>query len=534
VEDCLDTKTVIGALALFWWLASGLSKLLKKLNKDQGQVAAVPADQEVWEEEEELATTRQVVAQEAQEEAPTDVLAGFRAEWQERCAAVERRTNEMSATFVHERPNRPFLELLDGHVPEQVRHARAELKDASTLTVETGAARIQDAEYILEVVAYLGEQRRNEILVPMLGDADRLAESCYRPVLTFANSQGLGIASNTPVSVLSDFDLSIWTGLIPTSIAPIFLPPGFFDRVSWWPAVPHEIGHDFYASIDGLDASLREELGLPSEREGRRVISASRSVPASEIQRVFGAWLEELFCDVFATLMTGPGYVVSMLELFAAPHDPRAITTVDVTSGGYDVHPPRHLRFTMACEILGMLGFNADVEELAEEWQTVHGGAENLQEIRLATDNAVVAFPVEPFMQVTNAIAERLYRGPLEALRGRGMSGISGLDYGPHRHNEVKRARDALLAGEVPAARDSRAVVGGAALAAHADPDSEPRIMELARHAILAKGTGESRHSIHHQHRRRASLGGLGDIDPSAIVQALVVGEIMKRPGARH
>lgn len=533
MEDCLDTKTVIGLLALFWWLASGLSRLLKRLNQGSSSPAPAPVEpvleDEVWEDEEEVTTAAEAPMQEA----PADALAGFRAEWEERRGQVQRRAEEMAAHLVHERPNRVFLELLNRFIPEQLRHASAELEESTTEAVERGAARIQDAEFLLQVVAYLAEQRRDEGLVPMLGDTDRLAEACYRPVLTFAKSQGLGIASNRPVSVLTDFDLAIWTGLIPTTIAPIFLPRSFFERASWWPAVPHEIGHDFYASIPDFDADLRDELGYPSERDGRRIIRASGgSVDAAEIRRLFGAWLEELFCDVFATLMTGPAYVAAMLDLFSASHDPHQVTTVDLGSGGYDVHPPRHLRFLLACEILSKLGFKADVAELREPWETLHG-AENLGEIIVATDVSYLAFPVEPFVEITHELAERLYRGPIRALRGRGLSGIAGLDYGPHRHNEAKRARAALLNGEIPQARDVRAVVAGAALAAHEAPEHEDQILRLAREAIPALGTGEKRVDVY-DIRAPAPAGDLiGPIDARAVVQALVVSEALSRPRAR-
>jgi hypothetical protein len=527
--DCgdLDTKTVVGAAALLWWLVSSLVRGARRMSGGQSQPAPAPEpvmEGQDWEEEEEKAATPEPQAHTLSP--PTDALAAFRDEWLERGDRLETRAARMEARIVHEPPNRPFREFLRDFVPREVYRARGELKDQDPTVVEAGAARVQDTEYLLEVVAYLAEQRRDEQLVPMLGDADRLAEACYRPVLTFARSQGVGVASNHPVSVLGNFELAIWSGLIPTSIAPIFLPRGFFDSAIWWPAIPHEIGHDFYASIEGFDAGLREELGLADEREGARLIRASDgSVNVEEIRRVFSVWVEELFCDVFATMMTGSAYVVSMLELFASPHDPAAVVSAGLMGGGYDHHPPRHLRFLMACDILTRLGFKADVADLRAQWETIHGGAENLQEILLPTDVGYLGFPSQLFVDQASGFAEQIVRGPIKALRGRGLSGVAGLDYGPHRHNESKRACAALLRGEVPAVRDVRAVVAGAALAAHEAPEHESQILALAREAIPAKGTRETRPASVRQQ------GGLelGVVDARAVVQALVVGEIMNR-----
>ena len=42
--------------------------------------------------------------------------------------------------------------------------------------------------------------------------------------------------------------------------------PDFFERAAWWPAIAHEIGHDFLAAVPELDGRLRAQLGLVNER----------------------------------------------------------------------------------------------------------------------------------------------------------------------------------------------------------------------------------------------------------------------------
>src|SRR5690606_7621401 len=91
-------------------------------------------------------------------------------------------------------------------------------------------------------------QRRDPRLRHRLGDVDALADACYRPLIDFARASRIPLRSAAPAAMLGSFDLAIWTGFRPTGLAPLFLPPDFFERLAHWPAVAHEIAHDFLAA----------------------------------------------------------------------------------------------------------------------------------------------------------------------------------------------------------------------------------------------------------------------------------------------
>ena len=131
---------------------------------------------------------------------------------------------------------------------------------------------------VVDEVALLVQQRQDPTLRAELGDADALAEACYAPIIEFARTRGLALTCSGRDRA-GDFDLGIWTGFIPTPIAPIFLPTDFFARAAWWPAIAHEIGHDFLASSPGWWCACAASCACrtrawaapaPRDRGGRR------------------------------------------------------------------------------------------------------------------------------------------------------------------------------------------------------------------------------------------------------------------------
>jgi len=445
-------------------------------------------------------------------------------------AAIERRAAALATLAGLERPNRRFQDALTSYVPATVGGVRAELVRASSTSVGVPRA-VTSLELVLDEIEQLMRQRRDPVLAGALGDADQLADACYEPIIAFARAKNLPLTSGYPATQLGDFQLSIWTGFNPTSIAPIFLPRDFFTRVAWWPALGHEIGHDFLASVAGLDYKLRVELGLPSEDVGSRPLQLDPDgFKLGELHRLFGGWFEELFCDVFGTMMSGPSYVATMHTLFAASEDVREVLLVETTqSGSYDPHPPRHLRFLAGCRVLERAGLDAEARRLRGSWEARHTAAgRGPDRLLVPMRHGVLALPLEPFIRKLETIVDRLYAGPLDALGGFGLQGVSGLDYGPHEHAEGQRAKAALLRSAVPTVRDPRAVIAGAVLAALERPDLEPRILQHARAAIPAMGTGEQRPDAY------AVTAGAGPRpDHTELVEAIALREILSTPRAR-
>ncbi|WP_437807340.1 hypothetical protein [Sorangium sp. So ce1078] len=441
---------------------------------------------------------------------------------------LDRSAAALGEAVRHERANRRFAGALTTFVPREIARLR-EAAGAGLAAPEVEAA-TDDLELVVSEIAVLARQRRDPSLLPELGDADALADACYAPVIAFARAEGLPLRSGSPVTQLTRFDLAIWTGFIPTSIAPIFLPADFFATPLRWPALAHEIGHDFLASVDGLEPALRRELGLPARRERARPLALEddRAGP-SELRRVFGVWFEEIFCDVFGALMFGPAYVLTMSELFFQEDDPHASLAIQTDAGGarYDEHPPPHLRVLVGCMVLERAGLGEAARALREAWARRHAEVA-LDELLLPAGRGWHPFPLSPFTETAERLVDRLYAGPLVALSGFGLQDISGLDYGPHEHQEGLRARDALLAGRVPAVRDARALLAGAVLAAHQAPERALLILTWARAAIPALGTSERRPDAFAPVLAASSAA----LDRRAVTEALLFREALLPPRA--
>jgi len=430
-----------------------------------------------------------------------------------------------------ERANLRFYSLLADWLPAQLREVErafvAGAPDAGQALAACGA--------VFAEVKELVRQRRDPVLLHALGDADALADACYGPIVDFASAGGLPLTTAWPVTRLSQFDLAIWTGFAPTSVAPIFLPPQFFESLLFWPALGHEIGHDFLVSVRGLDARLRQDLELPPETVGARPLRfQGNSLSIAELRRVFGAWFEELFSDVFGTLMFGTAYVTTMCQLFACRERPQESLLVATRprSSYYDVHPPAHLRVFVSCTMLNLTGLAQDGDRLWGWWHALHGWESPQASLFFPMAGEWVGLPFDAFASIAQPLVERLCGGPLGGLNGMGLRDVSGLDLGPHRIAESERARRSLLAGSVPPVRDARAVISGAVLAAFERPESHQQILKLARAAIPARGTGEQRPDAFHPYPKSKRTGGL-DLSPQAVVEALLLNELLDGPRRR-
>ena len=353
-------------------------------------------------------------------------------------------------------------------------------------------------------------QRQEEEGRETLGDADAFALACYQPLIDFARAENVPLRSAEPVAMLGKLALSTWTGFATTGLAPLFLPPSFFQQIAWWPAVAHEIAHDVLVATIGADSHLRAQLDLPDVKNGRIPLGVlSEDITVGELRRVVGGWFEEIFCDVFGTLMLGPAYVITMVHLFASPDEPELVTQVGVDETGkqYVVHPPRHLRVLLCCDLLDRMGHHTEAVELEEEWEASHGYPAG---ISFPVPGFSVEIPVEPLREILEEICTRLAEEPLQAFGGYNLAAIPGVDYGPHRHQESLRSCDELLRGKAPKGHKPRAVIAGAVLAWNKEPEREQEILLRARHAI--RGASEW---IDHYDMEEASSSVVGNGEPS-------------------
>ena len=405
---------------------------------------------------------------------------------------------------------------------DEVKRALGGAPTISTVIQETAV--IEALEQLLRYMATMAQQRSYD-RSSFLDDADTLADACYAPILELARAQGLKLKTSEPVSVSGDWELSIVPRFASTRVAPLRLPAGF-ERSLWlWPAIAHEVAHDFFYSLDSIERELYTRLGLPRSVD---VPGSERELDPGWLRRLFGAWLPEIFADLLGTLMLGPAYVETMRRAFGNPGSPQRTAAILQDGGRIDAHPPERLRVYMATQVLHHLGRHEEADEIWERWESDHPG---VAFYFLPLGGEWVGLSDEALHGVAGSIVETLLQRPWPELAGFRLLNIPGLAYLHAEHAEVERLMKPLAEGERVHA-DPRWIVAASVLAAMAQPTLHDTILEAARLSI--QGMSEAPTGPTPTRRRppthaiapelRASLS-----HPPSIQEAIILGAALTR-----
>jgi len=388
----------------------------------------------------------------------------------------------------------------------------------STIVQETTVLRGLDA--LLRYLKAMAQQRMYGDS-SFLGDADEIADACYAPILEFARAQGLDLKTSQPVTVTGDWDLSIVPRFASTRVAPLRLPVGF-ERSLWhWPAIAHEVAHDFYYSLEGLDPDLHARLGLPHEVE---LPASSAEVDGAWLRRLFGAWLSEIFADVMGTLTLGPAYVETMRRAFRNPNSPQQTAAIFQDNALIDEHPPARLRLYMASRVLHHLGRHEEADTLWEQWETDHA---DVHLYYLPLGGQWVGLSDEALHSVADSIIDVLLQRGWPELEGFQLLNIPGLAYLHAEHAEVERLTGLLARGETVDA-SPRWIMAAAVLAGAAQPALHDQILDAARRSIA--GVGEAKEKAAIPSLRHLPSGTINEAlvaslrQPEAIQEAIIMG----------
>lgn len=352
-----------------------------------------------------------------------------------------------------------------------------------------------------------------------VGDADSMADALYAPLLQFATAQGLELTTSQPVVVTGDWDLSIVPRFASTRVAPLRLPTGFERSVWSWPAIAHEIAHDFYYSLEPLDRELHARLRLAHEVE---VPASSGEVDSAWLRQLFGAWLTEIFADTMGTVSLGPAYVETMRRAFSDPSSPQRTAAILQDGALIDEHPPARLRLYMATRVLHHLGRHVEADRLWEQWEADH---DDVRLYYLPLGGQWVGVADEAVHSIADSIIDVLIQNPWPELEGFHLRDIPGLAYLHAEHAEVERLSADLAHGETVHA-DPRWIVAAAVLAAAAQPTLHDQILQAARRSIV--GVGAARAKVTPPRSRTSDK--IGEIlvaslrEPEAIRDAIVLG----------
>jgi hypothetical protein len=387
-----------------------------------------------------------------------------------------------------EEANLPFVDSLHWVADEAARAAQRVVvsRDGKSMGEAFQAAERLDS--LFEVFITLADQRRDRGLLELLGDADALAEACYRPIVDYCHQRGIKLGSDRTATCIGGDKLFILSVDDPSGLAPIVLPRDWSTEIGWWPALAHEIGHDFWNSVTNLPAEMRRELRLPT---GAGQLPGP-VVRTSDVDAAVGAWLEELFADAFGTMMLGPAYVATMSWSFGSPSKPvEAVAVMPRQKGGFEEHPPGHVRVVSACRLLGQMGYGAIGDKLEASWRRAHKDPSYVYFPTRAQTWAAV--PDETVLERTLAIGSTLYETGLPSLSGVPLRSIPGLDFGPREHQAAHAVKEAIFAGRTPRVKDARLVIAGAVVAWSEKPRESARILKVARDLIDAVGVPRRR-----------------------------------------
>ncbi len=404
------------------------------------------------------------------------------------------------------------------------------LRSSSTLsTIVQETTILRGLEELLRYLKTMAQQRMHGSS-SFVGDADAMADACYAPLLDFARAQRVALRTSQPVVVTGDWDLSIVPRFASTHVAPIRLPAGAENSLWWWPAIAHEIAHDFYYSVEPLDGELHTRLGLPHTAD---LPMASGEIDGAWLRRLFGAWLPEIFADLMGTLMLGPAYVETMRRAFREPSSPQRTAAILQNGSQIDEHPPARLRLYMATRVLHHLGRHEEADTLWEQWETDHA---DVRFYYLPLGGQWVGLSDEAFHSIADSIIDVLAQRGWPELEGFQLINIPGLAYLHAEHAEVERLSGHLARGETVDA-NVRWIMAAGVLAAAAQPALHDQVLAAARRSIV--GVGEKKQAPQERKHHRRPSGTIGESllaslrDPDAIREAIIMGAAFtpyKRP----
>jgi len=410
---------------------------------------------------------------------------------------------------------------------EQTERSLSSSPTLSTIVQETTVLR--GLESLLRYLKTMAQQRAVGG-ASILADADQMADACYAPILEFSRAQGLDLKTSHPIAVRGDWDLSIVPRFASTRVAPLRLPEGA-DRSLWhWPAIAHEVAHDFYYSLGHLDRDLHARLGLPREVE---LPAGSAEVDGAWLRGLFGTWLSEIFADVMGTLTLGPAYVETMRRAFENPGSPQRTAAIFQDGSKIDEHPPARLRLYMATRVLHHLGRHEEADAQWERWEADHA---DVRLYYLPLGGQWVGLSDEALHAIADSIIDLLVQRPWPELEGFHLTNIPGLAYQHAEHAEVERLITDLAHGE-PVDADVRWIMAAAVLAAAAQPALHDQILEAARRSIAGIGEEPAEPEWRkHQLRPTSAIGEAVVASlrhPDAIQEAIILGAALtpyKRP----
>ena len=340
-----------------------------------------------------------------------------------------------------------LLKMTNG-VTESIAHAAGQPTAGNLQRAMVRKARAHDwvrgIEKVWDFYFELFGQRQGRYGEWLLG-CDRIAMDCYQVAYT-----GVGIAKSIPAPppfcyMRTGFAPATWgRGIRMRRLGrqlnpfPIIQLP-YHRLVNPWTlaAVLHEVSHN-----------LQSDLGL--SRDVPRAM-ASRLLKAGVGESVAMTWVRwnrEMFSDVCAALLGGPGMVASIMDVVG--REPRVVLAFNPEG----VHPPPYFRILISVEVLRRMGFPDDAEQYRRAW------------LRIYPDPRAGSLPanlIETFPEAVRVAVDTMAWRPFAALGNRSLAQV--FRFAQKDQRMIEEAGQRLAAGTDPGIVPERFLIGAARLA---------------------------------------------------------------------
>lgn len=316
--------------------------------------------------------------------------------------------------------------------------------DAALMLKQEGCQLISAIERVRQVYWEIFGQRQTRI-APQLLAADRIALDCYQYVYG-----GLGkarsIPSPAPMSYMdSGFGpatfrrgVSMHKMLsLPNPFPLVKIPYSRMVTPHTLGAIPHEIGHNLQADLG---------LWLVVPRLINRRLAAAGFGP--EIRRVWVRWTKETFADLIGTLLIGPAFVESTMDVVGKG----ARATGAFNPRG--VHPTPFLRPRIGTHLLRMMGFPADARRIDAAWSRLYPDP---------VGEAIPAFFRQSFPRAMPIVVEAITATPYPQLGGKKLSEV--VSFRPQDQEVAVEAAGRLASGRDPGIIPERFLINAARIA---------------------------------------------------------------------
>lgn len=304
---------------------------------------------------------------------------------------------------------------------------------------------VQAIERIWDFYFELFGQRQSMPYAEWLLGCDRIAMDCYQVAYT-----GLGTARSIPAPppfsyMRTGFGPATFRRGIPLQRLGKRLNPfplvqlPYHRLVNPWTlgAVLHEVSHNLQSDL-GLARDVPRSIALRLLRGGCKHFVAS----------VWTRWNREMFADMSALLLGGPGIVGSLMDVVG-----RGPETV-MTFNPYGVHPTPYFRTLINIELLRRMGFPEEAEQYRRAWTRIYPNP--------ATGDIPRAM-LETFPQANALAVDAMCFQPYPSLGNKSLAQV--IRFQPKEQKMIEEAARRLSAGVDPGIIPERFLIGAARLA---------------------------------------------------------------------